>query len=341
VTVPGTTSLSGVERVDEDQQPQAEPAEPAEPAARTRPGRQPARAADPLLSRDQQRAARIVAACFVVATLAGVALFFVYFAGGNTQLEGILFAVALGAFGIGIATWGATLLAVQDAVEDRHEFTTGEEGRLALVEAFEEEAGPLLRQGGRRSFLVRLLVGAAGALGLALLLPALSLGPAPGRSLSQTSWRAGKRVVDENGEPVAFDSLPTDGFLTVFPEGEDVNRADSQALLIRVPPDLLELPEDRLNAVPGGTHVCYSKICSHAGCPVGLYRAETRSLICPCHQSQFDVLRGAKPYFGPAARPLPQLPISVDPEGYLVALGDFYEPVGPAFWHRVKRGNSS
>ena len=299
------------------------------------------RQADATLTRDQQRAARIVAACFVVAILAGVALFVVYFSGGDTQLEGILFAFALGGFGLGIVVWGARLLDASEAVEDRHEFTTGEESRLALVEAFEEEAGPLLRQGTRRSFLVRLLVGAAGALGLALLLPALSLGPAPGRSLSETSWRKGKRVVDENGEPVAFDALPTDGFLTVFPEGQDVNRADSQALLIRVPPDLLELPPDRLAAVPGGTQVAYSKLCTHAGCPVGLYRAESRSLICPCHQSQFDVLRGAEPYFGPAARPLPQLPLTVDSEGYLVALGDFYGPVGPAFWHRIKRGESS
>jgi ubiquinol-cytochrome c reductase iron-sulfur subunit len=299
------------------------------------------RQADAALTRDQQRAARLIAACFVVAILAGVALFVVYFSGGDTQLEGILFAFALGGFGLGIVVWGARLLDAREAVEDRHEFTTGEESRLALVEAFEEEAGPLLRQGTRRSFLVRLLVGAAGALGLALLLPALSLGPAPGRSLSETSWRKGKRVVDENGEPVAFDALPTDGFLTVFPEGEDVNRADSQALLIRVPPDLLELPPDRLAAVPGGTQVAYSKLCTHAGCPVGLYRAESRSLICPCHQSQFDVLRGAEPYFGPAARPLPQLPLTVDSEGYLVALGDFYGPVGPAFWHRIKRGESS
>jgi ubiquinol-cytochrome c reductase iron-sulfur subunit len=84
--------------------------------------------------------------------------------------------------------------------------------------------------------------------------------------------------------------------------------------------------------VPEGTHVAYSKICTHAGCPVGLYRAESQSLICPCHQSQFDVSDGAKPFFGPAARPLPQLPVGVDDEGILVAQGDFSAPVGPAFW---------
>jgi ubiquinol-cytochrome c reductase iron-sulfur subunit len=86
--------------------------------------------------------------------------------------------------------------------------------------------------------------------------------------------------------------------------------------------------------VPDGTHVAYSKICTHAGCPVGLYRAESQSLICPCHQSQFDVADGGKPFFGPAARPLPQLPLGVDEEGILVAQGDFPEPVGPAFWDR-------
>ena len=306
---------------DQEQQRQAGPEEP--------------------LSREQRHAARLTATCFMVAIAAGVALFVVYFAGGQTQLEGILFALALGGLGLGIAVWGERLLAAHEVEEDRHEFTVGEESRLALVESFEEETGPLLRQGARRSFLVRLLGGAAGALGLALLLPALSLGPSPGRGLAHTSWRKGRRVVGEDGKPVVFDSLPDDGFLTVFPEGADANKADSQALLIKIPNGLLELPPDRLEGVPGGTHVAYSKICTHAGCPVGLYRAATRSLICPCHQSQFDVLRGCKPYFGPAARPLPQLPLGVDRDGNLVALGDFSSPVGPAFWHRIKRGRSS
>jgi ubiquinol-cytochrome c reductase iron-sulfur subunit len=119
----------------------------------------------------------------------------------------------------------------------------------------------------------------------------------------------------------------------VFPEGHE-GAADAQALLIHVRDGSLKLPTDRLAAVPGGTHVAYSKICTHAGCPVGLYRAESQSLICPCHQSQFDVADGARPFFGPAARPLPQLPLGVGEDGVLVAQGDFYEPVGPAFWDR-------
>jgi ubiquinol-cytochrome c reductase iron-sulfur subunit len=320
----------------DDQQREARPAgQPANPAG------VPAAQQGEQLGPEQQRAARVTAICLTVTILAGIALFFVYFAGGQTQVEGVLFFLALGGLGIALAIWSDRLLAAHEAVEDRHEFSPGEESRIALVDAFEEETGPVLRSGARRSFLVRLLGGAAGALGLALLLPALSLGPSPGRGLSHTSWRKGKRVVDVDGKPIAFDALPEDGFLTVFPEGEDVNKADSQALLIKVPRGLLRLPADRLAAVPGGTQVAYSKICSHAGCPVGLYRAETRSLICPCHQSQFDVLDGCKPYFGPADRPLPQLPLGVDAEGYLVATGDFFEPVGPAFWHRIPRGRSS
>ena len=146
-----------------------------------------------------------------------------------------------------------------------------------------------------------------------------------------TPWRRGSRVVDEEGELVTLNQVPEDGFLTVFPEGS-AGAADAQTLLIHVRPGSLKLPPEKLAGVPEGTHVAYSKICTHAGCPVGLYRAESQSLICPCHQSQFDVSDGAKPYFGPAARPLPQLPLGVDEEGILVAQGDFSEPVGPAFW---------
>jgi ubiquinol-cytochrome c reductase iron-sulfur subunit len=279
-----------------------------------------------------RRAERRAAAALVVAILAGVGLFVVYFAGGQTQVEGVLFFVALGGLGAGVVIWGNHLLDAHEVVEERHELGSGPSGRAALGAAFGEEIGPTLA---RRSLLLRLLVGTAGALGLALLLPVLSLGPAPGDTLKRTAWRRGSRVVDENGRLMQLDSVPPDGFATVFPEGF-AGRADSQALLIHVRPGSLRLPPDRLAAVPQGTHIAYSKICTHAGCPVGLYRAENQSLLCPCHQSQFDVSDGAKPFFGPAARPLPQLPLGVGPDGVLVALGDFYEPVGPAFWNRSR-----
>jgi ubiquinol-cytochrome c reductase iron-sulfur subunit len=285
------------------------------------------------LTAGQRKAERRAGIALAVAILAGIGLFVVYFAGGQTQIEGVLFALALGGFGVALGLWANHLLDAREVVEERHELTSGPAGRQAFEAALAEEVGPVLS---RRSLLVKLLVGAGGALGLALLLPVLSLGPAPGDSLKVTAWARGRRLVDEEGHLVTLRSVPEDGFITVFPEGSD-NAADAQALLIHVREGSLRLPPDRLAAVPEGTHVAYSKICTHAGCPVGLYRAESQSLLCPCHQSQFDVADGAKPFFGPAARPLPQLPLGVDNEGVLIALGDFYEPVGPAFWDRSSR----
>ena len=280
------------------------------------------------LTGDQRRAERRTAIALAVAILAGIGLFIVYFAGGQTQVEGILFFIALGGFGVALGIWANHLLDAREVVEERHELSSGAAGRQAFEMALTEEVGPVL---GRRSLLVKLLAGAGGALGLALLLPVLSLGPAPGSTLKRTPWARGKRVVDENGELVTIDTVPEDGFLTVFPQGAE-GVADAQTLLIHVRPGTLRLPPERMAGVPEGTHVAYSKICTHAGCPVGLYRAESQSLICPCHQSQFDVSDGAKPFFGPAARPLPQLPLGVDDQGMLIAQGDFSAPVGPAFW---------
>jgi ubiquinol-cytochrome c reductase iron-sulfur subunit len=280
------------------------------------------------LTGGQRKAERRVAIALVITALAGIGLFVVYFAGGQNQLEGILFALALGGLGVALGIWANHLLDAREVVEDRHELSSGAAGRQAFGDALTEEVGPVL---GRRSVLLRLLAGAAVALGLALLLPVLSLGPAPGNTLKVTPWRRGSRVVDEEGQLVSLNQVPEDGFLTVFPEGF-AGAADAQTLLIHVRPGSLKLPPEKMAGVPDGTHVAYSKICTHAGCPVGLYRAESQSLICPCHQSQFDVSDGGKPFFGPAARPLPQLPLGVDDEGVLVAQGDFPEPVGPAFW---------
>jgi ubiquinol-cytochrome c reductase iron-sulfur subunit len=118
--------------------------------------------------------------------------------------------------------------------------------------------------------------------------------------------------------------------VTVFPEAHE-DAADSQTLLIRLPAGV-SAPGPRDWSVSGV--VAFSKICTHAGCPVGLYQAETQELFCPCHQSTFSVPEGAKPTFGPATRPLPQLPIGVNDDGYVIALSDYTEPVGPGFWNR-------
>jgi ubiquinol-cytochrome c reductase iron-sulfur subunit len=191
-----------------------------------------------------------------------------------------------------------------------------------------------LREGeekiGRRSALVRLLLAAGGALGLAALFPIRSLGPSPGDTLLRTPWRAGQRLVTEEGDPVNANDLTLDSFVSVFPEGF-VGSPDGQAVLVRVEPSSLRLPSGLVAGAPDG-FVAYSKVCTHAGCPVGLYLAATHQLRCPCHQSTFDVLNGAEPVYGPAPRPLPQLPLMIDADGTIRATGDFDAPVGASFW---------
>lgn len=278
------------------------------------------------MRQDRTRHERLVAGLFAVTGLLGVVLLVVYVLGGQTQIEGILLAIALGCLGVGIVIWAQDLMVTPVVVEERHPFASAPDAPPELEEVLTEEAGFT-----RRRLLVGMLLAAFAGLAAALAVPALSLGPAPGRELFTTSWRQGKRLVGEDGAPIRATDILVDSLVTVFPEGA-VGSADSQTLLIRVPPELLRLDPSRAGWAPQG-YVAYSKICTHAGCPVGLYRATERKLICPCHQSTFDVLTGATPVFGPAARALPQLPIQLQPDGTFVATADFAEPVGPSFWN--------
>ena len=284
---------------------------------------------------EEFRAQVIVGALFAVTMVAGFALLVVYLVGGDTQVQGILLTLAFGGLGAGIVVWAQRLLPTRPVTEDRHPLQPPPTAEASAAEAATREAEAGFA---RRHLLIGLLFGAFAGLGAALLIPVLSLGPAPGRSLFVTAWKKGSRVVGLDGKPVQASALPIDGVLTVFPEGA-AGDAMAQTLLIRVPPDLLRLPADRKAWAPDG-YVAYSKVCTHAGCPVGLYRAIQHRLICPCHQSTFDVLDGAIPSFGPAARPLPQLPIQLQPDGTFVALGDFPEPVGPSFWNMTSGGGA-
>jgi ubiquinol-cytochrome c reductase iron-sulfur subunit len=140
-------------------------------------------------------------------------------------------------------------------------------------------------------------------------------------------------VVTENGKPVSSNDLPVDGVLTVWPEGH-THAPDAPTLLIRTRSDQRFKPRSGREDWTVDGIVAYSKLCTHVGCPVGLYQAESGLLLCPCHQSTFNVLDGARPVFGPAARSLPQLPLGVDANGNLIARSDFSGPVGPGFWDR-------
>lgn len=277
------------------------------------------------------RATRTAAVAFTVAMLAGVGLVAVYLAGGQTQVEGGLLFLAFGGVAVGLTIWAKALLDEPDLVEERHPMRSAEEERQAFERAYMDAmAGPDPRKAPRRRFLSRLLAGAGASLAVALLLPFRSLGEAPGRDLFRTAWRDGVRLVGYDGQPFRPEDMNVGAVETVFPEG-NIGSGDSQALLIGVDMERLRLASDAPPTVDGV--VCYSKVCTHAGCPVGLYRASVGELLCPCHQSKFDAWTGAEPLSGPTTRPLPQLPLGVDDGGYLVALGDFEEPVGPAFWN--------
>jgi quinol---cytochrome c reductase iron-sulfur subunit len=273
----------------------------------------------------ERRAEILVLAAFGLSMLAGFSLLVLYILGGQTQIEGVLLMLCLGGIGVGIVLWGQRLMPATVHIEERHPLGTDPSRIPNLEEALTEEAGF-----SRRKLLIVGLLGAFGGLASALALPIFSLGPAPGRSLFETAWKGGAKLAVAGGEPLRPDDLPVGGVLTVFPNGDDSD-PNAATLLIRVQPELLKLEGENATWAPDG-YVAYSKVCTHAGCPVGLYRESQHTLICPCHQSEFDVLRGAKPISGPAARPLPQLPIQRQPDGTFAAISDFREPVGPSFW---------
>jgi len=176
----------------------------------------------------------------------------------------------------------------------------------------------------------------AGSLAILPLPLLLDLGPYAHkeRELARTSWKKGMRLVRKNGTPVRLGDLQIGALESVYPPVPGGDRiADSGTMLIRMQPEQFKARAGREDwAVEG--HVAYSVICTHLGCPVKLYEQQTHHLFCPCHQSIFDASDGAKVLFGPAARALPQLAISVDADGYFIAQGDYSEPVGPSYWER-------
>ncbi|MGH2808603.1 MAG: Rieske 2Fe-2S domain-containing protein [Actinomycetota bacterium] len=272
------------------------------------------------------KGSRFIALAYLLSAAASIGLAIVYVAGGQPQLEGALLGVALGGIAIGLTLLAKEFLPHGPFVQERDIAFGDEEQQEDVEEAFTAGTESLER----RSFLTKLLGLAFGALGVAAVFPIRSLGTRPRDELFETAWTEGVRLVTETGAPVKAASLPVNGVLTVFPEGH-TDAADSQSLVINLPDDV-EAPGPEGASVDG--LVAFSKICTHAGCPVGLYQAETKELFCPCHQSAFAVLQAAEPVAGPATRPLPQLPIGVNEDGDLVALGDFPEPVGPGFWNR-------
>ena len=212
-------------------------------------------------------------------------------------------------------------------------------GEQQVIAELVDESGTRFTR--RRLFKLGLL-GAGGTLGLALLTPAVSFGPLfhVGDFL-RTPWRRGRRLIDENGRPYRASDIEEKDFYLAFPErtsGEEKEQMAASLVVIRLPPDQLDLPP-HLKGYDAGGILAYSRICTHAGCAITLYRTplfqpdEPRpALVCPCHYSTFDPATGGTVTFGPAGRDLPLLPLYVDAGGYLRAKGNFDGPVGPSWW---------
>jgi ubiquinol-cytochrome c reductase iron-sulfur subunit len=251
---------------------------------------------------------------------------------------GLGMAISLFFIGMGAIHWAKTLMPDTEVIAQRHEFRSEDSDRKDFVEAV--KSGAAASGLGRRSLIKRSLGAALGLSALSPLLLLRDLGPLPGKELEKTTWKSGTYLVTDPGNRrIKASDLEVGAVAQVLPEIADPEHrklsdiAKDAVLLIRLRPQEFNLEADRLAMTHDGI-IAFSKICSHMGCAVALYEQQTKHLLCPCHQSTFDVTRAAKVIFGPSARPLPQLDITIDNEGYLVARNPFSEPVGPSFWER-------
>ena len=298
-----------------------------------------------------KRAERQVATMFGLATVLTLAFVVAYLVvpknaaflgfGASNLALGMSLGLALLLIGLGAIQWARRLMDNHEIVEERHPARSSDQDRaeaIATVRQGGEESGI-----GRRSLIRRSLIGAMAALGLPVVILLGDLGPLPGNKSAHTIWRRGIRIAnDVTFEPLRPEDLELGALVNAvplnledLPEGADRNnaRAKSAVILIRMEEgDFRTLPDRRNWGVDG--ILCYSKVCTHVGCPINLYEQVARQVLCPCHQSTFDLADSGRVVFGPAARSLPQLPIMVDADGFLVAQSDFTEPVGPSYWER-------
>jgi ubiquinol-cytochrome c reductase iron-sulfur subunit len=323
----------------------------------------------------EKRAERGVALAFAISALGGVA-FIVYFCAGKwrwhlpgtpqtfqfyTPVLGGTLAIMLIFLGVGLVLWAKWLMPEEEAIQERHDDPSTDEDKLlteaTLIEGLADTGLP------RRSLILRTLGLAGGALA-AVPLVALVGGMVkkPGNQLFHTlfaprpddpAFKDTKGLIPlvySDFRRVSPDDLEPGGLATVFPGVREENAngyngitdASSPTLIIRL------RPGQKVKARKGQADfgwprqnpefVAFSKICTHAGCPASLYEQQTGRLLCPCHQSQFQVLEDAKPVFGPATRSLPKLPLDVqtgtDGRQYFIARSDYKEAIGPGFWER-------
>ncbi len=259
----------------------------------------------------------------------------------NNVMVGLGLSFALLAIGVAAVHWGKVLMVDHEGVDIRHPIRGDDTTRARAVEIFRTAD----RESGfnRRVLIRNGMIAAVATLPFPAIFLFRDLAPAagtPAEAFSHTVWKAGTRLTkDPTGDPILASDVTLGSVFHVIPEGlndlPDVleEKGKAAVLLMRLEPQDLHVSPDRADWNYNGI-IAYSKICTHVGCPVALYEQQTHHLLCPCHQSQFDITHEAAVIFGPAVRPLPQLPITVDSQGYLVARSDFHEPVGPSFWER-------
>lgn len=275
----------------------------------------------------RERAGTFLVGCaMAVMAAAGFGFLFIYWTGGSNLLLGGNLALFLAGTGIALVSWAQLLTIHKEAVAPR---------KPVASSTREREAAAVVFQSGVEDVQRRRLLTWAGVLGagfMAAFVVSLmkSMGFAPESTLYSRVWKRGQRLMSLDSTPVSVNSLQPGGMMLVFPE-DSIGSEKSQTVLIRVRQELLRLPPDRKNWAPQG-YLAYSRVCTHAGCAVGMYETTTHLLMCPCHQSTFDVLNGAQPTGGPAARALPQLPLYADSDGILHAGDGFSDPPGPGFW---------
>lgn len=307
-----------------------------------------------------KRAERQVAALFGVSILGTIITLWWYFVQDMTgDIESVrqtnlilgvgLFLSMIG-IGLGAIHWARTLMRDHEMVEERHPMRSSDEGRAGAIQNLQDGAEDAGLKVGRRGLLIGTGITAVLLAPLAVLVP--QIGNMGGdwnvSRFRHTMWKAGTRLVkDPEGTPIKAADVTLGSVFHVIPDGLNElehhrleEKAKAVVLLIRMDPRALNVEPGKEDWSFDGI-IAYSKICTHVGCPVALYEQQTHHLLCPCHQSTFDVANGARVVFGPAKRPLPQLPIAVDDEGYIVAQSDFHEPVGPSYWDRLKGGDTS
>jgi ubiquinol-cytochrome c reductase iron-sulfur subunit len=309
----------------------------------------------------EKRAERQIAGLFGFSSLCAILFCVAYFtfdvgdnpdtvfgAGASNVFLGLTMGLALLAIGVGIVHWSRKIMVDHEIVEMRHSSGSSQQDREYAVDAFNvgvEDSGIM-----RRPLIRNSLLGAVATALLPAVVVLRDLGPLPGDKLYHTVWAKGMRVVrDVSGSPISAADMEVGDLINAQPDlffhpelygAEELDehhllqeKAKAAVILVRMRPEEIKAKPERENWHYNGI-LCFSKICTHVGCPISLYEQQTHHLLCPCHQSTFDLADNGKVVFGPAARALPQLPLTVDSQGFLVATDDFDEPVGPSFWER-------